>query len=954
MKRLTIFTVIIFVFILLINYVYYTNMYQKQISYIKDLLGQQVAIIGSEVNNTNITFESDLNEIIMEEDFANFFNNEMAEVKERIIEKFKFYYTKYDNFVETIEYDGLKYQVFMLYKDMEDNEWISNTYLAQDQKEFLKKDEIRPNRNKWDLVMPIYNHEGVVTGNIIITVDYISYFNNIFKKYKLEDQQWQWLVDEEGKVAFSNYFDDNIANKSNITDVNIRNLKRISDDITEGINSNIEHFIEVNDDSRRVISSYYSVELLRRGFGMVFSAPADFYQIYIIRNSLMIVSLTVILITILILQYRRHIRRQTYGAKRLKDSEQSFIRLIELLPVGVVVVGRNNKILKSNASAAAMFEYRDEKDMEGKMLPETEHSGQGLFFAESLGEGFEPNHFMVVNRQGVNNVLYRKEISVAFRGEESTMIVLMDVTLLDVARKQEAKAKEIKSEFLTKVSHEIKTPLNGIIGMVDMLTDKTGKQDTDKIISLIKDSSDLLQETINDLLDFSKIEEGKLVLEEIPFEIRKEIEYCFNVASTLVEEEVKLNWEVDNKVPESIIGDPFRLRKVITNLLSSSLEHTKKGQLRLDVKTEKANKGVVSLRFILRDTGKGYDNEILKRMYEDSEELDSSSISEIETKALGSLLSKRLIQIMGGNLKSTIPSGLSDDPEYPGIRFEFTISMYSNIRTCKDYGSEKVRKYSDIKTLVVSGSRQRDEELLNALHKYGIVTYVTNWQKQTVNLIKSNLERVGERYKSIIIVDAPDFDGFDVAKTLWENELYTSFMILMVSSNDKRGNYTKCIQYGVDDYLVKPYDASELINIINERFPDVKPETELDLTERIKKDLNILVVEDNLINQKVAETILKSIGFEVDMAINGKEGFSKAQKKKYDIVFMDLIMPEMDGYTASKKILKNSPGTIIIALSADSTFESEKKAEIAGISQFISKPVKKEDIKEILIKYFSN
>ena len=954
MKRLTILTVILLLVILIINYIYYTGLYNRQINYVKDLLGQQIAIIGSEVNNANITFESDLNEIIMEEELSDFFNDDTPDVKERVIEKFKFYYSKYDNFVETVEYNGPQTEVFMLYKDLENDEWIANTYLAQDQKELLERDRLEPKRNKWDLIMPVYNINGELIGNVIITVDYIKYFSNLFRKYKLEDQQWQWLINQEGTVVFSNYFDDNITNTANITDVEIRNLRHISEDITEGINSNIEHSIVARGNSRRVISSYYAVELLRRDFGMVFSAPADFYQIYIIRNSTLIVTLTIVLISLLIMIYRRYISRQAYGEKRLRESEQTFIRLIELMPVGVVVVNMDNEILKANESAAKMFDYQDEKEMEGKLLPESEHSGQGLFFAENLGPGFEPDQFMMVKKQGVDTVLYRKKIPVAYQGTEASMIVLMDVTLLETARKQEAKAQESKSEFLTKISHEIRTPLNGIIGMIDMLAKKENDPETHKIINLVKNSSDLLMEIVNDMLDFSKIEGGGLVLDEVPFDIREEIEYCFNVEDTLVKERIKINWETDSNVPESVIGDPFRLRQVITNLLATSLEHTEKGEVKLNVSSEKVGKGIVSLKFDLRDTGKDYDNAILKKLFGDYIKSDSRTIAQYGSKALGGAITKQLIEMMGGNLNVSTPSGLTDDPEYPGAHYEFNIKVYSNIRIDKQYGAKDVKKHSEIKTLVVSGGRQRDEELLTILHKMGITTYVTSWQKQTVNLIRSNLEQAQDRYKVIIIRDTYDFDGFEVAKTLWENDLSMSFMILMVSSNDKRGNYARCIKYGIDDYIVKPYSSNELLKIIKDRFPNLESAIKTNSKTEIKKDLKILVVEDNLISQKVAATILKSIGYQADLANDGQEGFEKATSKKYDIIFMDLIMPEMDGYTASKKILEKAPGTIIIALSADSTTESANKAEIAGIKQFISKPVKQEDIEEILIKYFSN
>ncbi|MFP4487678.1 MAG: response regulator [Bacteroidales bacterium] len=953
MKRLTILTVALFVIILLINGIYYNSMYQKQLDYVKDLLGQQIGIIGAEVNNTNIAFESDLNEIIMKEDFLNFFGDENEDVRERIIEKLKFYYSKYDNFVETIEYNSRDARVFMLYKDSEDDEWIANTYLAQNQKELLNRDELIPNRNKWDLAQPVFS-EGEVIGNIIITVDYINYFNNIFSKYKLEEQQWQWLIDSEGQVVFSNYFDNDIVRRNDYGVLNIRNLPQIYSNIDEGINGNIVHSVEVNGDSRQVISSYYAVELLRREFGMVFSAPADFYQVYIIRNSSLIVSLTLLLVAALVFFYRRYIHRQAAEEKKLRQSEKTFKRLIDLMPVGVVIVSEDKEVIRANENACMMFSYKDSEEMEGKIMPETLHSGEGIFFAENLGSGFEPNQFMMVNKDGIDTVLYRREIPVDYLGEKANMIVLMDVTLLEVARKQEARANEAKSEFLAKISHEIRTPLNGIIGMVDILTRMDNEPEIQNLVNLVKNSSDLLLGIINDLLDFSKLEKGSLMLDEIPFTLEKEIEYCFSVVSAIAGENVKLSWNIKDDVPESIIGDPFRLRQLVTNLMTVSLEHTDKGEVRLDIGAESAGKGVIFLKFDLRDTGKEYDKALLKRMFGEYVKAESRSITQYEGKGLGGLISRQLIEMMGGSLHATTPSGLSDDPDTPGARFTFSVKVYSNIRIEKDYGASEVKNYSDIKTLVISGSRQRDEELLTALHNFGLATYVTGWQKQTVNLIRSNMEQVKERYKMIIIIDAEDFDGFEVAQSIWEENLYKHFMVLMVSSNDKKGNYSRCIHYGIDDYLVKPYHKSELLDIIHNRFTGLEIKLEPGRDDTIRNSINILVVEDNVISQKVAITILKSIGYEADLAVNGKDAVDKTREKKYDLIFMDLIMPEMDGYTAAKNILALSPDTLIVALSADSANESVKKAEIAGISQYISKPVRQEDIRKILIKYFSN
>ena len=951
MKRLTFFSYALFVVILAINGIYYNNLYQRQINYVIELLSQQVALIGSEVGNTNFTFDSDINELFFGEKMEVFFSD--MEIKERVTEKLKFFYSKYENFVVNIQIIDANTEVFTLYKDAENDDWIPNTYFAQQQSQIVTRDMLIPNRDRFDYYMPILSSRGDITDNFIVTVDFIKYFDSQFRKYKLEDYQWQWLIGENGEVALTNYFSTDLADTRNLTGIEIRNLDNIINDLQEEISGSLIHDIIEKGDNKAIISSYYPVTLLKKDFGLVFSAPINFYQKYIMRNSLLIVTLTILLVALLVAMFRRYIRRQKRNSELLKESEQTFISLIDLMPVGVAIVDETNEILRVNETGAKMFAYESVTDMEGKLMPENLHSGEGLFFAANLGTGYEPNQFMVINKEGVDIILYRKEIPVKYYKEDAIMMILIDVTLLEIARKQEAKANEAKSEFLARMSHEIRTPLNGIIGMADIL-DKIDKSKESKgIIDLIKSSSDLLLAIINDLLDFSKIEAGRLMLDEIPFNLRQEIDYCFNVASTTKNDDVIIEWHIDESVPETVIGDPFRFRQVITNLLFTSTKHTSKGRILLNCHSETAGQGVLFLKFDLKDTGAGYDKATFKKMFGDYVQAESRSITGYEGKGLTELISKELIGMMGGDLIPSTPSGLSDDPECPGARFVFTVKVYSNERVEKSFGADEVKKYSDIKTLVISGSRNRDEELLHAMHKFGLSTYVTSWQKQTLVLIKSNLQYPDDRYRMLIILDAPDFNGFEVGKELWETELFKEFLIIMISSNDKKGNYSKCIHYGIDDYIVKPFHPSELFNIIQNSFPNIETDLESIIAGAIEKELNILVAEDNLINQKVAQTILKSLGYETDIAGNGQEAVKMSEDKKYDIIFMDLIMPVMDGFEASRKIIAEDKNVKIVALTADSTSESIKKAELSGMHQFVAKPVKQDDIKKVLLKFFS-
>ena len=191
-------------------------------------------------------------------------------------------------------------------------------------------------------------------------------------------------------------------------------------------------------------------------------------------------------------------------------------------------------------------------------------------------------------------------------------------------------------------------------------------------------------------------------------------------------------------------------------------------------------------------------------------------------------------------------------------------------------------------------------------------------------------------------------------RVIWENNLSGKFIMLMISTNDMKGNYMNCITLGIDHYLIKPFDSSELINIMKNSFPFIEEPVLSVEIGKVRSDLNILIVEDNKMNQKVIGTMLKSLGYKYDIAEDGYAGYIQAKTKKYDLIFMDLIMPEMDGFESSRKILDYDKSVIIVAFTADNMTESKRKAELSGIKDFISKPVRMDDLKRLFARYFKN
>ena len=940
MRRILILVYSAFVIIMIANYIFYKSMYNKQISYIVELLDRQVQIVGLTVDSTNNGFISDFNKINFSDDLNLFFTNPENQV--RIKDKMKSFFSKYKEFVIGIRLYDNKKNEFTLKRDNESEEWLEQPFILHVQTEIDTVEKLVQENRQYNYYLPVMNKKTNETiGNIVVTVDYQKYFKAIFSEFNLKEYQWQWVVSDSGEVVY-----DNNPNK-----VIYSQLDKITRGLAAGSVENIIHKATINGKTEELISSYYSTQLLqKRDLGLVFSAPTSRFQRYIIRNSLLIVLGTLFLVQAIIYLFWRYLKSQQKEMDGLKTSEKMLFKLIEEMPVGVIVHNQNREILKANKVAAGQYSYLSETEMKGKIFPESSLPGDSDYYSKNLGGSFNPDQFVIIKKEIGEIVLYRNSIPLMFMGEEATMEILIDVTMLESARKQEAKANEAKSEFLARMSYEIRTPLNGIIGMTDVLKKFHLTSEVKEIVGLLHRSTEVLLNIINDILDFSKIESGKMILDEVPFNLREEITYCTDLANTNIPaNDLKLSCMVDDNVPESIIGDPFRLRQILTNLITHSVRNTEKGEIRLKCMLKYNRNGIITLEFELLDTGRSFDNASLKKIFGDFVNIESKKVRTNDDSEFGTILSRQLVELMGGELLAVSPSGISGDE---GTKVSFTILTYSNDRQIKELSFEKIKTFDRIRTLVITGNQNRDEEILSALHRLGLNVTITTFQRSTVNQIKTNMNYPDDKYNLVVIFDDEEFNGFDAARIIWENRLSAYFIMLMISSNDKKGNYLNCITLGIDHYLIKPFDVSELLSIIKNSFPFLEDKTSLVEIGTLRTDLKILIIEDNKMNQHVIGTMLKSLGYSFELSDDGYAGYLMAKAQKYDLIFMDLIMPEMDGFESAQRIVKIDKSVLIVAFTADNMPETKRKAELSGIKDFISKPVRIDELKKLFARYF--
>lgn len=937
-KKIPVIAITAILILVIGNLIYYKGLYNKQINYITNLLDRQVQILGSSVDNTNEGFISDLHQIILSEDIEQFISN--PEQRIRTVDKMKLFFSKYEDLVTGMKlYDNNKNE-FTLKKDETGNNWLEQMFVLHVQGEILTREALVQHNRNYEYYLPVRN-ENELVGNVVVTVDYQNYFNVIFAAFNLKDYQWQWVLSDIGEIIYKN-------NEENLI---YSHLQKITEGLAGGAVDNIIHRAENDGRSQEIISSYYSTQLLYRKFGLVFSSPTDEIQNYIVRNSLLIGLATLLLFLLIMWFLYRFLKERESEIERLASSEKMLNKMIEEMPVGVIIHNSNREIIQANRKAAEFYSYESEAGMTGKLFPETAITDENNYFSKYLGGTFSPDQFVIVKKEVGEIILFRTSIPVRFRNEDASLEMLVDVTMLEAARKQEAKANSAKSEFLARMSYEIRTPLNGIIGMTDILEKQNLPGETGAVTGLLRRSSEVLLKIINDILDFSKIESGKMILDEIPFSLREEIVYCHDLARKNIDETlVAIHCSVDENVPDKVIGDPFRLRQVLTNFINHAIENTDNGKIILKCSLKKKNDGQIKLLFELADTGKSFDKAELKRIYGDYVNSESQAHQDNNESDFGTVLARQLVDLMGGEFLAESPSGIDGEQ---GKKLTFTLVVYSNEKADKELRFDDVTTFGQIRTLAITGNQNRDEEILGTLHKLGLSLTVTSFQKLTISQIKANINYPNQKYHLVVILDDKEFNGFDVAKEIRENNLSDQFVILVISSNDVKGNLLKCITMGIDHYIVKPYEIKELYETIKSSFSQIDTVAHKGEKEIVRKDLKILIVEDNKMNQKVIGTMLKSLGYSFDFADDGLAGFIQAKTRRYDVIFMDLVMPEMDGFESARRILEYDNTLMIVAFTADNMPDAKRKAELSGIKEFIPKPIRIDELKKFFSRYFA-
>ena len=641
--------------------------------------------------------------------------------------------------------------------------------------------------------------------------------------------------------------------------------------------------------------------------------------------------------------------------RKAQDALSQLANIVQSSEDAIVGQTLHGAVISWNAAAERMFGYgfAEIKGRSISVLRPPELSGEADDILERIKRGEHVDHFETV-RLRKDGTRFPVSLTISLTRDARGRIsgfstIARDVSnevssrrALSEARDAAQRLAQTRSSFLANMSHEIRTPMNAILGLTELLLDTELAAEQRHSLTLVQTSAETLLTLLNDILDLSKIEAEHLQLESIAFDLEHLVQSVVELLAIRARERrLNLLADVAPNLPASVRGDPTRLRQILTNLISNAIKFTHEGEVVVAASRMNAPDGRLMIRFAVKDTGIGIPAEKLDAIFEEFSQADTSTTRKYGGTGLGLAICRRLVRLMGGELAVTSDVGR-------GTEFSFAIPLESGAALAAAAPAPLAGR----RALVVDDNPTNRRVVLNMLAAAEM--HVTEAASGAAGLAALRQARREDAPFDLAIIDSemPEMDGFELARAVRTDAAVGRTPLVMLTSSGKPGDGQRCRELGIDGYLPKPASRSDLLEALKTVLADpdagaVKGDfvTRHSIAES-RRHLSILVAEDNPVNQEVVAAMLRKRGHTIDVVANGRLAVEAVARTRYDVVLMDIQMPEMDGFEATHAIRATPAGAAlpIIALTAHALSGERERCLSHGMSDYLTKPLRAHEL----------